>query len=383
MSDAFSLTTGGPFYRILTKLRLREPSNAGRAWWLGFFVWLPLVAVEGARRLLGAVPDTTLFDLSLHVRLLVTLPLLLVFEGLLEKSGRAAIDSFTHGRFCDRAALDAILERAARLRDSWRIELVLFAIAITSGQLVLWGVLGATGVFHGSVAVSSLSFPRIWYGFVALPLVQFVMFRWLWRWLIWSYVLARISRQPLAILTTHADYAGGLGCLAKPIPGFAGFVLATSAIVSSAWSTQVLAGRATVPQLLPQIVVFLIIALVVAVAPYLALTGQLLAARRRTLTQYGELVRMYTLSFHERWVVPRQPTLPAQALGTPDIQSFADLGHVYQVASKTRVVAFGPRAVFVVWFAGLLPAIPMLASTLPFEKVLARIISTVLGGLPL
>ena len=51
--------------------------------------------------------------------------------------------------------------------------------------------------------------------------------------------------------------------------------------------------------------------------------------------------------------------------------------------SKTRPVVFGPRTVFTVWFAGLLPMLPLFAHTVTVEAVFKRIISTVLGGFPL
>jgi hypothetical protein len=44
---------------------------------------------------------------------------------------------------------------------------------------------------------------------------------------------------------------------------------------------------------------------------------------------------------------------------------------------------FGPRTVFMVWFAGILPMIPVFSTTLTTEAVLKRILTTVLGGFPI
>lgn len=379
-TPTFSLTAGGPFYRLLTRFRLRTPHSMARCWWLGVAVWLPYVVGEGIRGALGLPPDKAVHDLSLHARLLVMLPLLLSSELLLERAARSAMSSMYYGDFADRSELDRIVAAAHRLRDSWGAEAVLLAVAIVGGQLVLWGAVGATGVFYGVQDVGRWTFPRVWYAVVGLPLVQFVMFRWLWRWVIWSYVLVRLARLPLHLIATHADGAAGLAALARPVSGFAGFVFATSATLSAAWATQMLAHEKTITDLLPMLVTVLLTDLLIAVGPLLLLSGHLFRARRTSLAQYGDFMRDYIVRFHEKWI---HKPLTADPLGTSDIQSLADMGNSYSVASKTRLFAFGPRVVLMVWAAGIIPMLPLLASALTFEEILKRIVSTVLGGFPI
>ena len=178
---------------------------------------------------------------------------------------------------------------------------------------MLWRVFGTTGLFHGGETIGFWSFSRVWYALVALPLVQFVMFRWMWRWVIWSYMLVRISKLPLFVLATHADYAGGLGALARPVSGFSAFVLANSAILAGAWATQVLQDRTTIRALVPMLVVYEVAALAVAVGPLLFLSAHLFRARRSTLAQYGDFMRAYTLRFHEKWLAPSVPRPSARS----------------------------------------------------------------------
>jgi hypothetical protein len=380
--QAFSLGYGGPFDRLMLRIGVRRPGRSARYWWIPLILWAPIVAGELVRVLFGRSWDPMVLDLSLHARLLVTLPMLLASEVLIEGTTRSAITSMYEGKFCDRERLDRILAKAESLRDSWIAELVVLAVAIAGGQLVLWRLVGATGLFHGGTEGGFGTFSRVWYTLVALPIVQFVMFRWLWRWLIWSYMLWRISRQPLVVLATHADLAGGLAALARPVTAFSAFAIGISAILSGSWATQLIANRTTLTALLPMLTAFLLIALAVAVGPLLPLSPHLFRARRRTLALYGDFMRRYTLWFHGKWI-ERPPAEQERALGSPDIQSLADIGHAYQVASKTRVFVFGPRTVFLVWFAGILPMIPVFATTLTVEAVLKRILTTVLGGFPI
>jgi hypothetical protein len=377
----FSLTEGGPFHRLLTRLRLHTRQTFGRSIGIGILAWLPLAIGEALHMAGGAQPDPMLLDLSLHVRLLVALPILLSSETLLERASRSAIASLHAGNVLDGALLLPILARAERLRDSRVMEAVMAGVALLGGQLVLWRVLGATGAFHGGAEVSVQTFPRVWYAVVALPLFQFVLFRWLWRWLIWSYVLWRMSRLPLRILATHADHAAGLTPLARPVSAFCFLVLANACVLAGAWGTQVLGGLATIRGFLPGLVTYLLISLLVGLGPLLLYCPHLYTARRVGLADYGDLVRDYTQRFHDKWI--KDPDNRDQALGSPDIQSLNDLGEAFQVVARTRFFVFSSRNVMMVWASGLIPMIPLFAGTLTTEAVLKKILGTVLGGFPL
>jgi hypothetical protein len=379
-TPTFSLTRGGPFFRLLQRYRIVTPTSAVGCWWLAALVWLPYSVGEAVRAAYDLELDPAVFDISTHVRILFALPIMLVSERLLETTSKSAITSFEKGDFCDATLSDPILARVQRLRDAWFPELVLLLVAVLGGQLVLWGVFGASGLFHGGVETQFWSFPRIWYAVIALPLFQFVLYRWLWRWLIWTSLLARVSRLPLRVLATHPDYAGGLSLFARPVTAFAGLALATSAVLAAASGTKLIYGYTTLRDLVPGLVAFLISVTVVGFGPLLFFSGMLFRMRRRTLAAYGAFARHYILDFHAKWLAsPHEKT----ALGTSDIQSLADLGNSYQIASKTRLIPFAPRIVVGVWLAAIAPMLPLLASRLTAEQVLRRIIATVLGGFPM
>lgn len=377
---SFSLTEGGPFHHLLVRLGIRAAGSMSGTWWLSLVVWTPLGVVGALPAAFGSRVDPILFDLAVHVRLLFSLPVFLLTEQLLETNCRSAVASFYQGRFCEPARVDSILARAERMRDSWIVEAALLAVAVAGGQLAFWGVFGATGLFHGGAMVQLWSFPRVWYTLIALPLFQFVMFRWLWRWLIWSIVLARLSRLPLFPLATHADYAGGLGPLNRPVTGFSGFVVASAAILAAAWGTQVVAGQMSVEGLLPELLVLLLVALAIALGPLLPFCPHLFRVRRRGLAQYGDFVRKYTLDFHDKWIVRAGRENP---MGSPDIQSLNDLGEAFQVVSQTRIFVFGPRVVAMVLFSALVPMVPLFASQLTIQEVLKRLVGSVFGLFPL
>ncbi len=378
---AFSLNDGGPFYRAMLALHLVRPSGMVRSAWIALAAWLPVVIGEGIRVALGLAPDPTFYDLSVHVRLLVAMPLILFAERLTEPACRSGIRSLYEGKLCPSGGLDPIVARGEQLRDAWLPEAIVLVLAFTGGQLALWSVIGPTGLFHGGTGAGAFSFPRVWYVAIALPLAQFVMFRWLWRWAIWSYMLVRIARLDLTPIPTHPDRAAGLSCVARPVSGFGGFAAAVSAVLAAAWGTQVLAGRTTVKDQLPALVVFMIGILVLAVAALLPFSRHLYRSRRRGLAHYGDFASEYMRSFHDKWIAHRAPG--THPLGSSDIQSLNDLGGAYSVVSTTRLFAFGMRSILAVWASAIIPMVPLLASTLTFEKLLGKILGAIVGGFPL
>lgn len=68
-----------------------------------------------------------------------------------------------------------------------------------------------------------------WNVFVSVPLFQFVLVRWYFRFFLWFWFLFRVSRLRLCLLASHADRAAGLGFLGVSVNAFAAFSLSSSA----------------------------------------------------------------------------------------------------------------------------------------------------------
>lgn len=377
----FSLTEGGPFIRVSRRLGLHRAGGGVRSFWLALLLWLPLAIGSIVRGAFGMAIDPTVLDVSVHLRLLVALPLMLLADRLIDAACRGAIASLYDGEFCDRGELAHIVEHGERLRDARLPEAILLAVAILGGQLVLWRIFGSTGLVHGAPAAGPWSFPRLWYALVALPAVQFVMYRFLWRWLIWVLMLVRLARQPLVANAMHPDFAAGLGPLAWPISAFSVFAFAVATVLAGAWGTQLIAHHTTQQALVPGMFAFLILVAVVALAPLLMFCGHVFRARRRALFEYGEFADAYTRRFRARWLEGSRDA--ANALGSQDIQALNDLGGAFQVVAKTRVLLFDPRQVIQLWLSAALPMLPLFANGMTVEQLLKRILGVVLGGLPI
>jgi hypothetical protein len=369
----------GPIIRGLQRLHLAR-SGGPRTRVLVAIAWLPLCVAALARLLVRQRPQAILFDISVHARLLIVLPLLVVAARLLDERCRGAIEQLEDGKFAEPSSIARILDRAERLRDSRLASLAILAIALFAGQAVLWGLVGPTGVFAGVVSAGSVSFARIWYGCVALPIVQLLLLRYLWHWLIWSYIVVRVSRLNLATIATHPDHAAGIGFLSSPVSAFWCFVLAESAMLASAWGTQIIAGRATVDDLIPTFIAFLVLVAALAFAPLFLYIGILYRARHRETRRFNQLALDYVREFDQKWV-GRRP--PQELLGTEDLQALNDLIGSYASLVKVRLLPFGTRALAGIWLATVIPMLPLVFISTPVDQLLLRIGHAMLTGLPL
>ena len=83
-SDDFSLVLGGPLYQLLRRARLCDDVLAmqrRRLIVLGGLTWLPLLILAAAGgQLVDGVAVPFLYDVEVHVRFLLALPLLVVAE---------------------------------------------------------------------------------------------------------------------------------------------------------------------------------------------------------------------------------------------------------------------------------------------------------------
>lgn len=371
--------TGGLLGRVDRILRIDQLSRLILAA-IGI-TWIPLLALSLGAWWITNQSEPILKDLSVHVRLLVSLPLLFVAERLLDRSGPRAVarlfdEDFVPPALEDRAR--AIVRSAERWRDSPLIETVLLLVAIASGVASLLGILPAAGIVHG-VVDSRASGAHIWYALVCLPVFQFVFWRSLFHWGLWVRVLGGFSRLPLRLLPMHADRRGGIGFLKQPSISYgAVLLLAMGSTLCAGWGTKILLYGSGIDDFKPLFYAFVLIATIIAFAPLLMFVPQLFAARRAGRRAYGGLVTDYTRALEERWIGgPARKDL----LGNPDFQSLADLGTSYsENVQNMQVLLFGLRDIISLFIVSHLPAIPVLLLEQSVSDVLKRLVQLFVGG---
>ena len=204
LSD-FSLVAGGPLYRLWRRTRLSGDSlelPQRRVLVLVVLIWAPLLVlsmIEG-RAWGDGVALPFLYDIETHLRLLIAAPLLILAEVVVHRSLLPIVRQFVdNGLIRDeaRAQFDAAIASALRLRNSIVVETVLVVFVYAVGmpfvwrdQLALdvnsWYAIGGGGELHPSNAGR-------WLVYVSMPLLQFLVLRWYFRFFVWARFLWQVS----------------------------------------------------------------------------------------------------------------------------------------------------------------------------------------------
>lgn len=373
---------GGPSYRLMQRIGLvrgDDPSVRRRIVAFLALTWVPLLILcllEG--RAVGATPkESFLLDFAAYARFFIAVPLLIVAEVIVGPRLTSAGMQFVQSGFVrdeDFPKFDQAITRVARRRESPWAEVIMLGMALIGAWTLTVETIsgGATGTWH-ALSLSGdgqrLSFAGVWYHVVAVPLLQFLLFRWMWRLLLWIQFLFAVSRMNLKLVPTHADQAGGLGFLGIAHTSLGIFAFGVSCVFSADAAFRIVFHAAPIETFKVPLVVLLIVTQTVILGPLLMFAPILARTRREGLRSYSLLVVRYNRAFHEKWIDGPSPD-GEPLLGSADIQSLADLGGSFEFIRAMRIVPFNQRTILQLAIITALPGLPLLLLVVPIEKVL-------------
>ena len=387
-STDFSLVLGGPLYQLFRRAHLSGDTLdllRRRIVFLSLLAWLPLALLAGfeGRLLPGTATVPFLLDVEVHVRYLLAIPLMVVAELVVHQRMRAVLQQFLGRKLVPEAVrtqFDAAVASVARLRNSVLAEILIIAFVYGVGMFVVWRNYVAldanTWYATTSAAGSKLSLAGMWYGYVSLPLFQFLLLRWYFRVFIWARFLWQVSRLELKLVPTHPDRVGGLGFLANTAYAFLPLALAHGAVLAGMLANRILHLGAKLPEFKAEIVLMLFFVQFLVFGPLFAFAAQLARAKRTGLGEYGSLAARYVREFDGKWL--RGGAAPGEPLvGTADLQSLADLGNSFEIVKGMRLAPVTRDAILQLAAATLLPVIPLLLTMMPWDELLKQLFGMV------
>lgn len=379
----FSIAIGGPIYDFLFSrgyLRFALPNLLRRILFIVALTWLPLLllSLKDGLAFGHRVIIPFLVDLSVYGRFLVGLPLLLIAEVIIDPSIRGAVGEFVDARLVRDEELPAfrtVLARIRELRDSRIAELILLVLAFFPVFLFQheWTI-GAVSSWHGHGR--SLTPAGWWYALFSTPLLRFIIYRWLFRYFIWSLLLWRIGRLRLSLLPTHPDHAAGLNFLGIAQKKFGILFTAMGCAFAGQVSNRMIFEGAPITSFKFLMTGFVVLFVIVGLLPLVMLAPKLSEVRRTGLLEYGRLANSYTASFDQKWVHSMDP--PSEPLlGSSDIQSLADMGNSFALVDAMSPVPITKRLVLQLAGLTVLPLIPIIVFGTPTPELVRAIIKMV------
>ena len=381
----FSLVLGGPLYQFFRRAHLSGSTLEllhRRILIIVAVAWLPLLVLSllDGVALGTAVRVPFLLDVDLHLRFLLSLPILIAAELIVHQRTRIVVGQFfAQGLVPDslRARFDEALKGAAKLRNSIVAELILIAVVYGVGIFVVWRHYMVLDVptWYATPEAGRVQ-PKLagwWYFFVSLPVYQFILLRWYWRLVVWTRFLWQVSRLPLAYQPLHPDGNGGIGFLSGVTRAFAPLLFAQGVLLAGTLANTILYEGEVLTSFYVEVVLFVAFQVFVIVVPFFLFMLPLSAVKRQGVREYAQLSRRYADDFADKWI---RGTPPAgeSLVGSADIQSLADLGNSYDKVRGMSVLPITRGAVAQLVIATLLPLAPLLLTLISFEELLKRIL---------
>ncbi len=386
-TDRFSLVVGGPFHAILRRLGLvgadQLPTRRA-ALGLALLAWLPPALLAVVQSLADDRYSGWgyFMDPTVHTRYLVAIAAMIATERY--ANGRLVLlaREFRESQILSPEALPGFaraLDIADRRSSSRLAEAILAAGALVwSGVTASYAVELAGSSWEGTGAAGEVVLS--WAGeiarFLSAPLFIFLALRWIWRFLVWTGLLVRISRLPLQLTPLHPDHSAGLGFLAIYPSIFSGFVFALSCVISSGFMKAL-----GLEHFSPQTVGFalagwLVLVLLLFLGPMLAFAGPLFAVRERALLEYGRLANQHHLAFHRKWI--GEARSGEDLMGSSDASSASDLNASVQMVRELRFVPIDAAAVIQLLVAAGVPLLAVVSTQIPLIDLARWIVSTLL-----
>jgi hypothetical protein len=340
--------------------------------------WLPLFVITSAHAAVAGTQEGVPFsrDFAVHVRLLLSMPLLIAAEGMVNRGLAQVVAHFFQSGIVvaeERSKLEKAAAEASRWGGSVGGEVVLLIVAYADA-LFRSGSLNPIGDSSWRTASFAADF---WYRDVALPMYGFLVLRWLWWFVLWVEFLWHVSRLRLHLVATHPDAVGGLGVVSVGHARFALLVLALSITAAGQLGERAVFQGASLTQLQVPMIGCVVAGVAFFLAPLVVFSPQLLRARQSGLVEFGAFVYGYVQAFQKAWIEGPYPRGEA-ALGSADIQSLADAQNSYSAVRRMKLVLVDANVLLPIAAAAILPMVPVLLVRVPLQEAIRSVLKLVM-----
>ena len=337
------------------------------------FTWVAPGILSALRG--GATLRSFLTDYASMTRFLIIIPVLILAEAPLRERLNLVVHHFE--RFLVRP------EQVSKFHADWTACEKLRDSKLAQGLLILltYGTAAFLGQYlspQGNEFVSwwrgvggfrAFSPAGTWTLFISYPILVYLGYLWLWRQLLWVRFLRTTTRYNLRLIAAHPDNLGGLGLLEASLRGQLPFSFCMGLGLAGAVANRIFhEGHKLIAfRHLPLLLIGAV--LLVCVAPYFLFTSTLMRMRRHGMLSYGAFARAVGEQFEKKWL-HRADSLDEDVLTVPDFSTTTDLYGVVSNINNIRVIPVGLVDLYALIIVALIPAIPIVIASIPFDTVL-------------
>lgn len=383
----FSLVSGGLIYKLTSVFRGKGDTRKGirrTAFALVIITWLPVCILALLNGTLNDDNTTISFfeDFLFHIRFLFVVPFLILIEKIVDhsfieyiKNSDYLIPDSQQERF------NRMVKRLDKLTDSYWPEIIIL-IVIYSLIYFNWEALttfngGRNYLLHKGT--TELNAAGWYYLLVSSPILVLLIFRWLWRWVIWVYSVINISRFKLQTDPFHADQMAGLSYINLSALNFSFVMVAISAIIAADLGINIIYHDVVLKSYFMPISFYLVILTILLYAPFTLFMPLLLKAKSYGVRKFGNLIRKHNRDYAEKWI-EGSPSNDEKILGSIDNSSLADINGSYGPIQGLKIVPISSKMFILSFLLNALPFIPLVFTYYSIADLFKILTSSVFGG---
>jgi hypothetical protein len=328
--------------------------------------FVPLALFSAMHGTLWNGVGSLLYDIDLLVRLLISLPLLILVIVPINRQLQTVIRYFVDSGIVPAECHDdylAVLRRTEARRNSiigWILTLgvaygvTLYARDVNATSTFSVGWFNVNGIAGGETTLAGW-----WFTFVSAPLINIFVLRWLWLIVTWNQMLRAVARMPIQLVPSHPDLMGGLGYVARE-QGVYGFVaLAISTLAAGRVASDILFAGGHVLTWAPAMITVTAILLILVLYPMIFFAGPLGAHRRTLLLRYGATSAHVSRNL-ELFIATSDKEVTPEEARDQIFSSHTDMTSSFQNAEKMTGLPFSKSAVIQLVGMAALPFIPVI-----------------------
>lgn len=375
----FLFSEDRPALKILRKLELKVEKNESIIRKIIFFsalTWLPILILTliNNTALNPAITLSFLKDYEAYTKFLIALPALFAADKFISfQISLASVHFVESGIISDNNAevYKKLISGLKKLDKSFMIQVIIFILSALSLYFFrsLVSYYGSTGSWKSNPETGSLTAAGYWYNFISLPLLKYFTLRLVWKFILWSWFLRKISKMDLNLVAIDPDKAGGLGFLGSVQLSFGILGFAQSAFISSEIANKIIYNGIPFDDFKLYTVIIPFIT-VIYLSPLFFFSRKLTELKLSGLMIYGALAHKYSIAFSDKWVKGIDYGEKESFLGSADIQSLADIGTSFEVVKDMSTVPLNLRNIIIMFLLIALPFLPLIILKFDIKEIL-------------
>ncbi len=377
----YAFVPGGILWRLLDRAGFEQKSHRFKILLVVSLImlcWLPLALLSFTQ--LGFNQFFLLFvrDVATHVRFLLVFPILFFSRQIINRSFSRTIHMFYDSKIIDetnRTEFENKIDWLIKYRNSVIVDILLILLVYYTFYVRIKGISSLPDtsapwvIYQGRISIAGW-----WYIIFSLPLLQLMLYRWLYSIVIWIIFLRKISKIDLKLSSLHPDGMGGLGFLKYTQLSFFPVALAFSSLVAAGMSNLIIFSGASMRDFAVLIGSMLVFVLLLFILPLLVFMPLLASVKRKYFLEYSkdawDFARVYEKELKDYYETGKEK---------PDTSWHVDLVGSFEKTAGMRIMLIDKVILLSFLGAVILPFIPVVAQEIPLKDLIATLISKFLG----